>query len=165
MKNKLFQAQLQRYTLHGILFPCADNKKQYLSSHFVQTDIATRCVFKLQNLTGLSEDAMIDKTYHFLSPEVKFGSKNPDVLAEDFQFIFPVVGPLGKAEFCKVFGSFNVDKALPLDDNCDEASSNYFGFTIDPTEPNRVWFFARSKFIHKGNEPTSIYISTEKIDL
>ena len=93
---------------------------------------------------------MISKTYEFLSPDVLFGSKNPDVLAEDFQFIFPVVGPLSKAKFCKAFGRFQTEKAFPLDDG--ESSSNYFGFTIDPTEPNRVWFFARSKFIHKGTQ-------------
>ena len=99
-------------------------------------------------MTGFPQDELINKTLEFLSPEVHFGSKQPDVLAEDFQFIFPVVGPLGKAEFCKVFGSFQVDKALPVGEG--GASSNYFGFTIDPTEPNRVWFFARSKFIHTG---------------
>lgn len=100
-----------------------------------------------QNKTGLSEEAMIEKTHHFISPEVNFGSKQPDVLADDFQFVFPVVGPLNKTEFCKIFGGFNIDKAFPLDD---DRKDNYFGFTIDPTEPNRVWFFARSRWVHKG---------------
>ena len=88
---------------------------------------------------------MIDKTHHFIS--TAFGSKEPDVLADDFQFIFPVVGPLSKAEFCKIFGGFQLDKAFPPDD---DRKDNYFGFTIDPIEPNRVWFFARSKWVHKG---------------
>jgi len=101
-----------------------------------------------KNLTGYSEETLIQKTYHFLSPEVLFGSKNPDVLADDFRFIFPVVGPLSKAEFCKAFGSFQTEKAFPLDDG--DSSSNYFGFNVDPTEPNRVWFFSRAKFVHKG---------------
>jgi len=116
---------------HGII-----DEKQTLSNSITE------------KFTGLSENALIAKTYEFLSPDVLFGSKNPAVLAEDFQFIFPVIGPLSKAEFCKAFGQFQTEKAFPLDDG--ESSSNYFGFTIDPTEPNRVWFFARSKFIHKG---------------
>ena len=102
----------------------------------------------IKNVTSYSEESLIEKAQHFLTPEVLFGSKNPDVLSEDFRFIFPVVGPLSKAEFCKAFGSFQTDKAFPLDDG--DSSSNYFGFTIDPIEPNRVWFFSRAKFVHKG---------------
>jgi len=101
-----------------------------------------------KNITSYSEESLIEKAQHFLTPEVLFGSKNPDVLSDDFRFIFPVVGPLSKAEFCKAFGSFQTDKAFPLDDG--DSSSNYFGFTIDPIEPNRVWFFSRAKFVHKG---------------
>jgi len=101
-----------------------------------------------KNITGYSEEALIEKAQHFLTPDVLFGSKNPEVLSEDFRFIFPVVGPLSKAEFCKAFGSFQTEKAFPLDDG--DSSSNYFGFNIDPTEPNRVWFFSRAHFVHKG---------------
>ena len=104
---------------------------------------------KFQNITGLTEEALIAKAQNYLTPEVLFGSKNPDVLSEDFRFIFPVVGPLSKAEFCKAFGSFQTEKAFPLDDG--DSSSNYFGFNIDPIEPNRVWFFSRARFVHKGN--------------
>ena len=104
---------------------------------------------KFQNITGFTEEALIAKAQNFLTPEVLFGSKNPDVLSEDFRFIFPVVGPLSKAEFCKAFGSFQTEKAFPLDDG--DSSSNYFGFNIDPIEPNRVWFFSRARFVHKGN--------------
>lgn len=60
-----------------------------------------------------------------------FGSKKPDVLAEDFQFIFPVVGPLNKTEFVTIFGGFKINDAFP------NAANNYFGFTVDPLEPNR----------------------------
>jgi len=139
--KELLTAHSQRYETKSIRYHQPEingiiDEKETLSNAFSQ------------GFTGFPQDELINKTLEFLSPEVHFGSKKPDVLADDFQFIFPVVGPLGKAEFCKVFGSFQVDKALPLGER--GASSNYFGFTIDPTEPNRVWFFARSKFIHTG---------------
>ena len=48
----------------------------------------------------------------------------PEVLSEDFQFIFPIVGPLTKEEFTTVFSSFKVADAFPSSKN------NYFGFTV-----------------------------------
>merc|ERR1711892_739856 len=63
-----------------------------------------------------------------------FGAEKPELLSEDFQFIFPVVGPLPKAEFIEAFSSFKIEEAFT-------GSYNYLGFNIDPMEPNRVWFF------------------------
>jgi len=92
----------------------------------------------------LSSDQLIKKTKAFTSKDIKFGSKRPEVLAEDFQFIFPIVGPLTKEEFTTVFSSFKVDDAFP------NSQGNYFGFTVDPLEPNRVWFFSRAILKHEG---------------
>lgn len=64
-------------------------------------------------------------------------------LAEDFQFVAPIVGPLSKSEFTKAFGSFKLKDAVPdLKDN--------FWFQVDPLEPNRVWFLGRSTGTHTG---------------
>ena len=73
----------------------------------------------------------------------QFGAENPDLLSEDFQFIFPVVGPLPKSEFIEAFSSFKVEEAFT-------GSYNYFGFNVDPMEPNRVWFFSRGLLSHTG---------------
>lgn len=73
----------------------------------------------------------------------QFGCEKPELLAEDFQFIFPVVGPLQKAEFIEAFSSFKIEEAFT-------GSANFFGFNVDPMEPNRVWFFSRSVQTHSG---------------
>lgn len=73
----------------------------------------------------------------------QFGAEKPEVLSEDFKFIFPVVGPLPKAEFIEAFSSFKLEDAFT-------GSSNFFGFNVDPMEPNRVWFFSRSVLTHSG---------------
>lgn len=83
-------------------------------------------------------------TKQLASPDAAFGSKNPDLLADDFQFIFPIVGPLNKTEFCTIFGGFGLKDAFP------DSRANYFGFTVDPLEPNRCWFFARGQYKHTG---------------
>ena len=89
-----------------------------------------------------SENEMMDKVRLLLRTE--FGAKQPDLLADDFQFLFPVVGPLSKAEFVTAFSSFKVFEAFP------EGCGRYFGFTRDPIEPNRVWFFSRDRLVHQG---------------
>jgi len=91
-----------------------------------------------------SPEDLIKKVKILVSPEAEFGSKNPDLLADDFQFVFPVVGPLKKMEFCTIFGSFKINEAFS------ESNRNYFGFTVDPMEPNRVWFFSRAEMKHTG---------------
>jgi len=92
----------------------------------------------------LDPEKVISLTKNLLSPEAEFGSKKPELLADDFKFIFPIVGPLTKTEFCTIFGGFKLRDAFA------DMRRNYFGFTVDPLEPNRVWFFARSQMTHTG---------------
>jgi len=92
----------------------------------------------------ISASKLIEKTKTLISKEAALGSKMPELLSEDFQFVFPVIGPLTKTEFCTVFGAFKVHEAFP------NSVGNYFGFTVDPVEPNRVWFFARGEAKHEG---------------
>ena len=65
------------------------------------------------------------------------------LLADDFQFVAPIVGPLSREEFLNAFGSFKVKDAFPdLQDNS--------WFQVDPLEPNRVWFISRAVGTHSG---------------
>ena len=71
------------------------------------------------------------------------GSNPDELLADDFQFVAPIVGPLGKREFLNAFGSFKVKEAFP-----DLADNSWFH--VDPLEPNRVWFFSRASGTQTG---------------
>jgi len=85
------------------------------------------------------------------------GLKNPDDLADDFKFIFPVVGPLSKDEYLKAVGGFEIGTMFP-----DLAKGLYYEFRVDPYEYNRVWFTATFKALHSGDGPfgkaTGIYV-------
>ena len=81
--------------------------------------------------------------YKFEFPTIFF-QFSLQLLADDFQFVFPFVGPLNKTEFIKIFSSFKLNSSFP------DSNNNYFGFTVDPTEPNRVWFMSRPKMTHTG---------------
>jgi len=74
----------------------------------------------------------------------ELGGDDPSLLAEDFQFLFPVVGPLTKSQFIEAFTNFNVQEAFPL------ASANFYNFRIDPLEPNRIWMLSRGAYEHLG---------------
>ncbi len=74
----------------------------------------------------------------------ELGGDDPSLLAEDFQFLFPVVGPLTKAQFLEAFTNFKVREAFPT------ASANFYNFRIDPLEPNRIWMFTRGDYEHLG---------------
>lgn len=88
--------------------------------------------------------ALIEKAKAVLSSEFgTAGGSDGSCLAEDFQFVAPIVGPLGKAEFRKAFGSFKIRDAIP-----DLADNSWFH--VDPLEPNRVWFFSRPTGTHTG---------------
>uniref|UniRef100_A0A7S2P111 Uncharacterized protein n=1 Tax=Leptocylindrus danicus TaxID=163516 RepID=A0A7S2P111_9STRA len=56
-------------------------------------------------------------------------------LAPDFEFCAAVVGPLPKEEYLEV-GTFKLEDSFDI-------QQNFFGFIVDPTQTNRVWFFSR----------------------
>lgn len=60
------------------------------------------------------------------------------LLADDFVFRGPVIGPLNKEDYAEVLDYFRVYEAIA------DLSPNCFGFTVDPTDPYRVWFFVRA---------------------
>jgi len=74
----------------------------------------------------------------------EFGGTKPSLLADDFQFLFPVVGPLTKEQFVKAFMDFEVRDAFPT------SRANFYDFSVDPLEPNRVWCTSRGLYEHLG---------------
>ena len=88
-------------------------------------DLIKRCKYILQNKVGLNDESD---------------------LADNFQFIFPVVGPLSKKEYLSTLRKFNLEKMFP---NIDKGI--YYNFYVDPYENNRVWFTARMRCCHTGS--------------
>jgi len=110
----------------------------------VPNDIIDICASLKKATFPFTPEQLIEKMKAMVQEENAFGASNPELLSEDFQFVFPVVGPLTKEEFCTAFTSFKVKEAFP------NGRNNFFGFTIDPMEPNRVWCFTRPIVKHEG---------------
>ena len=90
----------------------------------------------------ISPDDLIARTKAILANNN--GAENPALLASDFKFVAPVVGPLPKDDFLKAFAGFKIEEGFP------DANFGYYAFRVDPFEPNRVWYDARFRGTNTG---------------
>lgn len=77
--------------------------------------------------------------------ETNFGASESSLLASDFQFAGPLVGPLGKEEFVGALKTFNLKSLLP------DLESKSYCFEIDSYDPERVWAILRSTGTQTGD--------------
>lgn len=107
----------------------------------------------------LDHEAMVSKSKFEIKPSAlitrckevvnnQIGLKKSDDLAEDFQFIFPYVGPLSKEEYLSAVGGFDLTMMFPK-----LGEGLYYDFRVDPYQHNRVWFTARMIAVHQGDGP------------
>jgi len=90
----------------------------------------------------IKPEELIRLTKEFLS--LNNGCDKPEILADDFTFAGPVVGPIPKDAFVKAFSSFQVGDAFP------DMKANAYNFHVDPFDGNRVWFMSRAVGTHTG---------------
>lgn len=81
----------------------------------------------------------------------------PDQLSDDFVFRGPVIGPLCKKDFVATLKAVSSKEKAGLSDAFPDLETNVFGFSVDVTEPNRVWYMERPRGTFSGpfDHPTS----------
>ena len=101
------------------------------------------------NLALLDEKAMLDAQHFAFTPEdliakakdfiaADYGADDTSMLADDFTFIGPFVGPLTKQQYVEALGgNLNPSEGFP------DLIGRQFGFMADPVEPGRVWWISR----------------------
>lgn len=97
--------------------------------------------------------ALLEKAEDIVNHKSGFYSAyDADLFAEDFVFRGPYIGPLNKNDYLATMDAFGIYKAFP------DIQSNAWGFSIDPANPNRVWFMVRNTGTFDGEPiaPTSI---------
>ena len=83
-------------------------------------------------------DDVITAAKRVMNNQGYFDPLDESLFADDFIFRGPVIGPLNKADYMEVLDYFKIYVAFPdIDPHC-------FGFTVDPLDPYRVWFFLRA---------------------
>uniref|UniRef100_A0A7S1T7T1 Uncharacterized protein n=1 Tax=Tetraselmis chuii TaxID=63592 RepID=A0A7S1T7T1_9CHLO len=73
-----------------------------------------------------------------------FSPAKEELFSEEFVFRGPVIGPLCKKDYLVTLNAFSIHKIFP------DIQSNSWGYSIDPQEPNRVWFFVRQTGTNTG---------------
>lgn len=74
----------------------------------------------------------------------EFGCTDASVLADDFEFVGPVIGPLSKEKFLKTMSNFKLGAAFP------NMRSGIYDLRVDPFMPNRVWYNSQARGTHEG---------------
>jgi hypothetical protein len=98
-----------------------------------------------------SADELIEMAREFvLSP-------TSEKLSEDFVFRGPVIGPFCKKDYVAALESMGSAGKAGLTDAFPDLEQNMFGFTVDPVETNRVWYFVRPRgtFLGPFDHPIS----------
>jgi hypothetical protein len=91
----------------------------------------------------------------FLASRGGFGA-DPELLAESFSFIGPVVGPLSKEAFLGAISSVDIATGFP------DFDPQFHNFRVDPYEGDRVWYTARGRGTNTGPLPPFAPAATGK---
>jgi hypothetical protein len=87
-------------------------------------------------------ESLLDRVREVLSSEIEIGTRDGGAcLSLDFEFVAAVVGPIPRDAYLDALGSFKLKDSFDIE-------QNYFGFTVDPMQTNRVWFFTRQVARH-----------------
>lgn len=116
-----------------------DSKSPSLMDEFLDEDLLLA-----ESSFPIKADDLMVRAKEVLSPAISIGTKDGgECLAEDFEFVAAIIGPIGKKAYLDALGSFKLEDAFDI-------SANFFGMSVDPIQPNRVWFFNRVEGIHTG---------------
>jgi len=69
-----------------------------------------------------------------------FGLDDANLLAEEFEYVEPSLGPLGKKEYAEVFG---VGGEFSVREGVADLDYGLENFRVDPYDPYRVWVDSR----------------------
>lgn len=93
---------------------------------------------KSKRLISKAKDIIYSKS-GFYSPY------DSSIFSEEFVFRGPNIGPLNKADYLATMDAFKLYNSIP------NINPNAWGYSIDPTNPNRVWFMVRNTGTFDGD--------------
>ena len=138
----------------GVSAPAADANADI--ADFLATQMVDEAAMLAASTFPIAPEVLIASTKRILAKNN--GAGEPNLLASDFKFVAPVVGPLPKDDFLKAFASFKLEDAFP------DAFFGYYAFRVDPFETNRVWFDARFTGTNTGMLAGSLEATGKKVE-
>lgn len=116
-----------------------DTAKAWAEKHFVD-----EAGHRMQSTFPFSPEELVVKAKRFLALNDGFAGTVGDMMADEFEFAGPVVGPLSKQAYLDSIVGFNFYEFFP------DANFEFYDFRVDAFEPNRVWFTSRGKGTQTG---------------
>jgi len=105
-------------------------------SMLVSAQVATEVGYSPAELASKAREFVLNDGFH--------QPAKPELMADDFVWFGPIVGPLNKVDFIGTVGLFKVWEGFP------DIEMSLSEFTQDPTEPNRFWGILRLSGTHSG---------------
>mmetsp|Transcript_20688 Transcript_20688/g.20031 ORF Transcript_20688/g.20031 Transcript_20688/m.20031 type:complete len:256 (-) Transcript_20688:354-1121(-) len=105
---------------------------------FVETEKNTDIAGSPNDLISRAKDILYNKSGFY-------SSSDPTLFSEEFVFRGPNIGPLNKKDYFQTMTAFGISKAIP------DINPNAWGYSIDPIDPNRVWFMVRNTGTFTGD--------------
>jgi hypothetical protein len=96
-----------------------------------------------QSKFAISPDDLVERTKDVIRKGLGLGDES--VLAENFEFCAPVVGPINKEDYLQALRSFDLQGAFP------DIDARYHSIQVDPFDHDRVWFQNRPIATHTGS--------------
>lgn len=103
----------------------------------------------------ISPEELILRAKYYLAVN-QDGVVDESLLADDFEFVGPVIGPLKKEDFIEQLNIFQYRKAFP------DSAIQWHHFRVDPFDASRVWFTGRGHGTNTGSAPPVLAEPTKK---
>jgi hypothetical protein len=110
-----------------------------------QLCVATTASTSEVALESRSEQLLAKAEYFVNNGSGFYSPPNESHFSKEFVFRGPVIGPLNKKDYLFTMGSLKVFEAFP------DLKANAWGFSIDPENPNKVWYLVRNTGTFKND--------------
>lgn len=94
---------------------------------------------------SLTEESLADRAREFVLNEGFYSKAKEELMAEDFVFFGPVVGPLNKKDYLGTLGVFKIYDAFP------DLKVSASKFVQDPADVRRFWGIIRVEGTHTSD--------------
>jgi len=116
----------------------------------VRKPVATRAAVVTRRASAVTEtsagslcdDSLAERAREFALNEGFYNPAKPEMMADDFVFFGPVVGPLNKEDYLGTIGIFKIYEAFP------DIKVSASKFVQDPEDGNRYWGIIRIQGTH-----------------
>eukprot|EP00403_Amphidinium_massartii_P027731 CAMPEP_0178388370 /NCGR_PEP_ID=MMETSP0689_2-20121128/9556_1 /TAXON_ID=160604 /ORGANISM="Amphidinium massartii, Strain CS-259" /LENGTH=226 /DNA_ID=CAMNT_0020008767 /DNA_START=191 /DNA_END=871 /DNA_ORIENTATION=+ len=109
------------------------------AQEWAATNFIDEAAKRKESSCPFTPEDLVKRAKYILAANLGFVGDAGDMLAEDFEFAGPVVGPLNKKEYIAAIAGFDFMAVFP------DSVFEFYDFRVDAFDPYRVFFTSRGK--------------------